>query len=110
MRKFSDSVKSELSEELRIHELHANLKKAEQTDMTNLSPEVAESVKSLQDAAAMVNEPFKKVDRSALDSLISSSLATQKNQSTLSSSEGIEHSTQVEIDSQSQEQQQESKQ
>jgi len=110
VRKFSDSVKSELSEELRIHELHANLKKAEQTDMTNLSPEVAESVKSLQDAAAMVNEPFKKVDRSALDSLISSSLATQKNQSTLSSSEGIEHSTQVEIDSQSQEQQQESKQ
>ncbi|MCW8833781.1 MAG: Sec-independent protein translocase protein TatB, partial [Colwellia sp.] len=30
VRKFSDSVKSELSEELRIHELHANLKKAEQ--------------------------------------------------------------------------------
>lgn len=77
VRKFSDTVKSELSEELRIHELHANLKKAEQSDMTNLSPEVAESVKSLQDAANMVNEPFKKVDTTALDSLISSSLATQ---------------------------------
>ena len=29
-RKFSDTVKSELTEELRIHELHANLKKAEE--------------------------------------------------------------------------------
>jgi len=78
VRKFSDTVKSELSEELRIHELHANLKKAEQGDMTNLSPEVAESVKSLQKAAEMVNEPFKKVDTTALDSMISTSLANSK--------------------------------
>lgn len=78
VRKFSDTVKSELSEELRIHELHANLKKAEQSDMANLSPEVAESVKSLRDAAAMVNEPFKKIDTTALDSMISSSLANSK--------------------------------
>lgn len=76
-RKFSDSVKSELSEELRIHELHSNLKKAEQADMTNLSPEVAESIKSLKEAAAMVNEPFKKVDKNAMDSFISTSLASQ---------------------------------
>jgi sec-independent protein translocase protein TatB len=75
VRKFSDTVKSELTEELRIHELHANLKKAEQADMENLSPEVAESVKSLKEAAAMVNEPFKKVDTTALDSMISTSLA-----------------------------------
>jgi sec-independent protein translocase protein TatB len=81
VRKFSDTVKTELSEELRIHELHANLKKAEQADMANLSPEVAESVKSLQEAAAMVNEPFKKVDTTALDSMISTSLANSaKNQ------------------------------
>ncbi|MCI2282292.1 Sec-independent protein translocase protein TatB [Colwellia sp. MSW7] len=77
-RKFSDTVKAELSEELRIHELHANLKKAEQGNMANLSPEVAESVKSLQEATAMVNEPFKKVDRTALDSMISTSLANSK--------------------------------
>jgi len=75
-RKFSDTVKSELSEELRIHELHNNLKKAEQADMTNLSPEVADSVKSLKEAAAMVNEPFKKVDTTALDSMISTSLSS----------------------------------
>mgnify|MGYP000553576097 CR=1 FL=1 len=85
VRKFSDTVKSELSEELRIHELHANLKKAEQGDMANLSPEVTESVKSLQEAAAMVNEPFKKVDTTALDSMISSSLANSKTNQPVSS-------------------------
>ena len=85
VRKFSDTVKSELSEELRIHELHANLKKAEQGDMKNLSPEVAESVKSLQEAAAMVNEPFKKVDTTAMDSMISASLANSKNNQQASS-------------------------
>lgn len=87
VRKFSDSVKSELTEELRVHELHANLKKAEQADMTNLSPEVAESVKSLQEAAAMVNEPFKKVDKNAMESFISTSLASQSTVSNTESSE-----------------------
>jgi len=60
IRRFSDTVKAEVTEELRIHELHSHLKKAEQTDLKNLSPEVAASVKSLQDAAASVTEPFKK--------------------------------------------------
>jgi sec-independent protein translocase protein TatB len=83
VRKFSDSVKSELSEELRIHELHANLKKAEQTDMANLTPEIAESVKSLKEAAEMVNEPFKKVD----DSCVSTSISSQSTKSTSVNSE-----------------------
>ena len=76
VRKFSDAVKTEITEELRINELHANLKKAEQADMKNLSPEVAESLKSLQEATDMVTEPFKKVDTTAMDSMISSSLAS----------------------------------
>ena len=84
VRKFSDTVKSEVSEELRIHELHANLKKAEQGGMKNLSPEVAESVKSLQEAADMVNKPFEKVDTSALDSMISTSLESSKKQRVVS--------------------------
>jgi len=58
VRKFGDSVKTELTEELRIQELHSNLKKAEQADMKNLSPEIAESIKSLKDAAEMVNRPY----------------------------------------------------
>jgi sec-independent protein translocase protein TatB len=58
LRKFSDSVKTELTEELRIQELHTHLKKAEQADMKNLSPEIAESLKTLQEAAEMVNRPY----------------------------------------------------
>ena len=58
VRKFSDNVKSELTEELRINELHNNLKKAEQSNLKDLSPEVAESLKSLKDAAEMVTRPY----------------------------------------------------
>ncbi len=63
VRSFSDGVKNELSEELRIQELHANLKKAEQSGMKDLSPEVAASVKSLQEAAEMVNNPYQTEDK-----------------------------------------------
>ena len=58
VRQFSQSVKTELKEELRINELHENLKKAEQSDFKNMSPQVAESLKSLQEAAEMVNRPY----------------------------------------------------
>ncbi len=74
-RKFSDTVKTELTEELRVHELHANLKKAEQSNLENLTPEVAESLKTLQEAAASVTEPFKKVDTQVMNSMTSSSLS-----------------------------------
>ncbi|MGB0936922.1 MAG: Sec-independent protein translocase protein TatB [Colwellia sp.] len=76
-RRLSDSVKTELTEELRIHELHENLKKAEQGDMSNLSPEIEASVKSLKEAAASVNEPFKKIDTSPIDEMISSATSAQ---------------------------------
>ncbi len=67
VRKFSDGVKSELTEELRIHELHGNLKKAEENGMKNLSPEIEESLKSLKEAAEMVTRPYeiKKPDNTA---------------------------------------------
>ena len=65
LKSFSNSVKTELTEELRIQELHNNLKKAEETNLQNLSPEVAESLKTLQDAAKSVHHPYKK---SSIDS------------------------------------------
>lgn len=58
VKTFTNNVQTELKEELRIHELHENLKKAEQANMKDLSPEIAESVKSLQEAADMMNRPF----------------------------------------------------
>jgi len=57
-KNFSEGVKTELKEELRVNELHENLKKAEQSDLKNLSPEVAESLKSLKEAAEMVTRPY----------------------------------------------------
>lgn len=63
VRNFSEGVKNELTEELRIQELHANLKKAEQSGMKDLSPEVAASVKSLQEAAKMVTNPYLPADK-----------------------------------------------
>jgi len=62
VRRFSDSVKTELKEELRIQELHSNLKKAEESNLQNLSPEVSESLKTLKDAAEMVNRPYQTGD------------------------------------------------
>ena len=59
-KQFSEGVQTELKEELRINELHENLRKAEQSDLKNLSPELADSVKSLQDAAEMVTRPYEK--------------------------------------------------
>jgi len=71
VKQLSNNIKTELSEELRIHELHSNLKKAEQQNMQNLTPEVAESVKSLQEAAAMVTQPYlnkqKTIDQQNID-------------------------------------------
>lgn len=58
VKSFSNSVQTEIKEELRVHELHENLKKAEQVNMSNLSPELEQSVKSLKEAADMVNRPF----------------------------------------------------
>jgi len=60
VKDFSNNVKTELSEELRIHELHSDLKKAEQQGMENLSADMSSSVKSLKEAAAMVTRPYEK--------------------------------------------------
>ena len=67
VKSFSNSVKTELTEELRIQELHANLKKAEESNLQNLSPEVAESLKTLQEAAESVHHPYKKQSSEATD-------------------------------------------
>jgi len=77
VRGFSNNIKTELTEELRIHELHSNLKKAEQQNMQNLTAEMSDSVKSLQEAAAMVTRPYEKASKDDKASAeISSALPT----------------------------------
>ena len=52
-------MKAEVNEELRIHELHENLKKAEQQNLKELSPEL-QDLNELQKAAQSVTHSHKK--------------------------------------------------
>ncbi|GHF89796.1 Sec-independent protein translocase protein TatB [Thalassotalea marina] len=60
VKNFSSHVQNEITQELRIQELHADLKKAEQSQFESMSPDVAESVQALKDAAASVQKPYEK--------------------------------------------------
>ncbi|MGF1727455.1 Sec-independent protein translocase protein TatB [Photobacterium nomapromontoriensis] len=57
-RNMANSVKDELSQELKLHELQENLKKAEQMGMKDLSPELRDSVEELKKAASEVQRPY----------------------------------------------------
>jgi sec-independent protein translocase protein TatB len=59
-KRMANSVKDELSHELKIQELHENLRKAEQSGLANLSPELQESVDKLKAAAQEVQKPYAK--------------------------------------------------
>ena len=60
VRDTANSVKNELSQELKMEELHRDLKKAEQLDIKHLSPELKQSVDQLREAAASVTRPYAK--------------------------------------------------
>ena len=78
IKQFSSSVQTELKEELRIHELHENLKKAEQQGLKNLAPELQESVDSLKAAAQDATRPYAK---DAADTKINDRATTHKPES-----------------------------
>ena len=50
--------KHEVENQLRIQELHENLKKAEQQGLQDLAPELQDSVDELKAAAESVQEPY----------------------------------------------------
>nr|WP_237332774.1 Sec-independent protein translocase protein TatB [Zobellella iuensis] len=58
VRDTANAVKTELAQELKMEELHRDLKKAEQLGMKDLSPELKQSVDQLKEAAASVNRPY----------------------------------------------------
>ena len=58
IRSTANSVKTELEQELKLQELHNDLKKAEQLQMNNLSPELQESIEQLKAAAQSENRPY----------------------------------------------------
>ncbi|AXY02209.1 Sec-independent protein translocase subunit TatB [Vibrio alfacsensis] len=57
-KSMANSVKDELSHELKVQELQDNLRKAEQMGMEDLSPELKSSVDELKKAAQSVNRPY----------------------------------------------------
>jgi sec-independent protein translocase protein TatB len=59
VKSVANSVKAEVNEELRIHELHNNLKKAEHQKMEDLAPALKESVEELKKAAESVQHSYK---------------------------------------------------
>lgn len=65
VRQFAGNLKTEIEQELRIQELHENLKKAESQDMKDLSPELQKSVDELKAAAKSVKS--KAADKRAAD-------------------------------------------
>ena len=58
MRSMVNNVKQDISQELHLHELHENLKKAERSNLNDLSPELQASVDALQQAAQSVQRPY----------------------------------------------------
>lgn len=60
VRNMATGFKQEVEHQLRVHELHENLKKAEEQGLKDISPELQESVDELKDAAQSVQEPYKK--------------------------------------------------
>ncbi|ELB2832274.1 Sec-independent protein translocase protein TatB [Vibrio alginolyticus] len=59
-KSMANSVKDELSHELKVQELQENLRKAEQMGVDDLSPELKSSVEELKKAAQSVNRPYAK--------------------------------------------------
>ncbi|MBV7316843.1 Sec-independent protein translocase protein TatB [Shewanella sp. NIFS-20-20] len=65
MKRMASSVKDELEQELKIEQLHSDLKKAEDKGLSNLSPELQESINQLKQAAQSVNRPYQVEDQKA---------------------------------------------
>ncbi|MCG9575215.1 Sec-independent protein translocase subunit TatB [Vibrio tubiashii] len=67
-KNMANSVKDELSHELKVQELQENLRKAEKMGMEDLSPELKSSVEQLKQAAQDVQRPYASKSESATNS------------------------------------------
>lgn len=61
VRQFGSKMEAEINHELRVKELHENLRKIESAeDLDNLPDELKKTMEELQRAAASVNRPYAK--------------------------------------------------
>ena len=84
-KSMANNVKDELNHELKVQEMHDNLKKAEKMGMEELDPELRRSVEELKAAAQSVTRPY--ADKSESSSPVSSSSETQAQSSTSAASQ-----------------------
>jgi sec-independent protein translocase protein TatB len=75
IKNVAHGFKQEVSQQLKTHELHENLKKAEQMGMENIGGDIKRSVDELKAAAASVQTPYKKSEKSEQVSKGDSSLS-----------------------------------
>lgn len=64
-KQMAGAISAEMSHELKVNELHQNLKKAEEQGLENLSPELNDTVQELKDAAASVTRQYEQLDNPA---------------------------------------------
>jgi sec-independent protein translocase protein TatB len=67
IREFGHQMKSELSDELRVHELHEKLRQAEEKGLLGLSADEINALAELRQAAADVNNPYGQPAQAATD-------------------------------------------
>ena len=60
IKSMANGFRQEVEQQFKIQELHENLKKAEEQNMQNLSPELQETVDELRNAAKSVQKPYSK--------------------------------------------------
>lgn len=88
MKKMANSVKDELEQELKIEQLHSDLKNAESQGLKNLSPELQDSIDQLKEAAQSVNRPYQIEDvPTAKDTPAQETSTTEKSAATSANSD-----------------------
>jgi sec-independent protein translocase protein TatB len=60
VKNVANGFRQEVEQQFKVHELHENLKKAEQQNLQDLSPELQETVDELKAAAKSVQKPYDK--------------------------------------------------
>ncbi|MDX1539352.1 Sec-independent protein translocase protein TatB [Arsukibacterium sp.] len=66
IKQFGSQMQAELSENLRVHELHQKLKDAESKNLLNLTPDEQAALDELRAAAKSVNPPAAPLTESAV--------------------------------------------
>lgn len=66
VKQFGQQMQAELSDNLRVHELHEKLKHAEQKGLLNLTDDEQAALRELQQAAQAVNDPLANISQPPL--------------------------------------------